>query len=476
MKNASKILICLALVLVAMSALTAPASAAPPAQDNGPIVIINQPPSNAAYVLADIISIQSVSASPVGIVQVDLLVDGQVVHTDIPPGTLPETQFTLIQRWVANLKGTHLLTVRATDSENRTGQSSIQISIADVTLPAPAATPAVTVLPAPAAAPKIAPTRARFACLLAATFVRSDTIPDYTIVTPGTAFVKTWTLRNTGTCKLGPATFPIFVGGARMSGIPLARRGLVKPGATFTVSVKFVAPLYSGIYQGAWRLKAANGTRFGPTFYVRVALPGAFPAVPAPQPIVVPAAVTWSGCQGVPQISSFYADDTTLARGSSTTLHWGFVGNADAVYLNTPDGSGGVPTPGEQDVQPDETGTYTLAAYCSGYEVTADVTIHVNEPPVTPVPDPGPRGSIDNFDVGKEGSKASYQVRVYYTWNGHGGPAEVCATATNSPSTPCTNARSNAPYAVLHLAGDDIGTVTVCLIDAEGHQLACSSN
>ncbi|RIK18533.1 MAG: hypothetical protein DCC52_15805 [Chloroflexi bacterium] len=64
---------------------------------NNPVVVINRPPSGSDYALGDIISIESVSASPVGIVQVDLLIDGALSHSDQTPGELPEVQFSLIQ-------------------------------------------------------------------------------------------------------------------------------------------------------------------------------------------------------------------------------------------------------------------------------------------------------------------------------------------------------------------------------------------
>jgi hypothetical protein len=87
----------------------------------------------------------------------------------------------------------------------------------------------------------------------------------------------------------------------------------------------------------------------------------------------------------------------------------------------------------------------------------------------------GARGSIDGVEVGGKGS-GKWLARIFYTWNGAGGPAEVCASAPGSDSRPCTNARANAPYAVLNLVGNNIGAVTACLVDRDGREVACGSN
>jgi hypothetical protein len=71
-----------------------------------------------------------------------------VIQRDDTPGELPETQFTLIQRWIANTPGRHVVTVRATDSENRTGQASINVNVANVA-PPPRPPPPQTAKPPP---------------------------------------------------------------------------------------------------------------------------------------------------------------------------------------------------------------------------------------------------------------------------------------------------------------------------------------
>lgn len=99
-------------------------------------------------------------------------------------------------------------------------------------------------------------------CSFKASFVEDVTIPDHTRVAPGTAFVKTWKIRNDGTCSWGPdyvIRSLVFVGGdalnAQMDGHILT---VVDPGDTVDVSVSLIAPAQSGEYVGEWRLDAGS--------------------------------------------------------------------------------------------------------------------------------------------------------------------------------------------------------------------------
>jgi hypothetical protein len=115
------------------------------------------------------------------------------------------------------------------------------------------------------------------------------TIPDNTRVLPGQSFVKTWRLRNSGTCTWTDDYDLVFVEGHRLGApneIPLD--GPVAPGETVDVSVSLVAPAGDGTYQGKWQLRNDEGQRFGlgndgtSSFWVRIVL-GATPT-PTPRP------------------------------------------------------------------------------------------------------------------------------------------------------------------------------------------------
>lgn len=97
-----------------------------------------------------------------------------------------------------------------------------------------------------------------------ADFIADVTIPDNTVITPGASFVKTWRLRNSGSCTWNTSYRLVFDSGHAMGGpasinLPTS----VAPGQTVDVSVTLTAPSSSGTYQGFWKLQNAAGARFG---------------------------------------------------------------------------------------------------------------------------------------------------------------------------------------------------------------------
>jgi len=98
----------------------------------------------------------------------------------------------------------------------------------------------------------------------AAQFVVDATIPDGTVVAPGSSLYKTWRLQNTGTCTWSTSYAIVFYGGTKMGApsvvyLPTS----VAPGATVDVSVNMTAPSISGHYRGYWMLRNASNVLFG---------------------------------------------------------------------------------------------------------------------------------------------------------------------------------------------------------------------
>ncbi len=97
-----------------------------------------------------------------------------------------------------------------------------------------------------------------------AQFVSDLTAPDGTTFAPGTAFTKTWRLKNIGTCTWTTAYHLVWVGGDAIGGpasllLPVS----VAPGKMLDISVKLVAPATSGDYKGLWMLRNASNVQFG---------------------------------------------------------------------------------------------------------------------------------------------------------------------------------------------------------------------
>jgi hypothetical protein len=122
------------------------------------------------------------------------------------------------------------------------------------TAPAPTAGAGASATSAPAAAPTSSCDNAQF--------INDVTIPDGTIFTASATFVKTWRLKNTGTCTWNSSYALVFDTGDSMAG-PTTQSlvGDVAPGATVDISVNLQAPAADGTYRGYWGLKNPSGQR-----------------------------------------------------------------------------------------------------------------------------------------------------------------------------------------------------------------------
>ena len=99
-------------------------------------------------------------------------------------------------------------------------------------------------------------------CVDQGSFVQDVTIPDKTILGTGQAFVKTWRIKNTGTCAWGTGYSLAPLGGSIMSGASIGVGKTVFPGETVDLTVNLVAPGEAGLYRGEWGMQNAAGRGF----------------------------------------------------------------------------------------------------------------------------------------------------------------------------------------------------------------------
>ncbi|HLE15053.1 MAG TPA: NBR1-Ig-like domain-containing protein [Anaerolineales bacterium] len=97
-----------------------------------------------------------------------------------------------------------------------------------------------------------------------AKYIEDVTVKDGTVFTPGTSFVKTWRLKNIGSCTWSRDYLLVFAGGEQMDG-PKASMidETVDPGETVDISVELEAPDRPGRYRGYWQLSTPGGAEFG---------------------------------------------------------------------------------------------------------------------------------------------------------------------------------------------------------------------
>jgi hypothetical protein len=154
--------------------------------------------------------------------------------------------------------------------------------------PQPTATPQPTPTPQPTvattAAPVVQPTTAPVTdnpigdspkvwandgkCYFQMQYLGDVNYPPDSIVKAGTAFTKTWRVKNSGTCPWEDGIYNVdlhFEGGDQMSGLPVQDISptTVNPGDTVEVSVKLAAPATAGTYIGYWLPTADGNVRFG---------------------------------------------------------------------------------------------------------------------------------------------------------------------------------------------------------------------
>jgi hypothetical protein len=80
-------------------------------------------------------------------------------------------------------------------------------------------------------------------------------------ISPGEGFVKTWRIRNVGSCTWTPAYTLVFSGGDAMGGPSLfSLPDDVVPGDMIDISIQLTSPSVGGNYQGYWTLHTPSGS------------------------------------------------------------------------------------------------------------------------------------------------------------------------------------------------------------------------
>lgn len=103
-----------------------------------------------------------------------------------------------------------------------------------------------------------------------AKWVADVTVPDGTEMTPGQDFVKTWMVRNTGSCTWGTGYTLIHGYDELLEGVAEPLTTAVAPGEEIEVSVRFRAPSGVGEHRSYWRMQNASGSAFGEFLFVAI--------------------------------------------------------------------------------------------------------------------------------------------------------------------------------------------------------------
>jgi hypothetical protein len=105
-----------------------------------------------------------------------------------------------------------------------------------------------------------------------AVYAGDVTIPDGTVVKPGSSVVKIWAIKNTGTTLWKTAYRLSYLDGMKDAKEVLYVHlpNEVKPGLTVQVTVNFTAPDNPGTYYSYWRLVNSDGVIFGEPMSMKI--------------------------------------------------------------------------------------------------------------------------------------------------------------------------------------------------------------
>ncbi len=96
-------------------------------------------------------------------------------------------------------------------------------------------------------------------------------IPDNTVMTPGQEFIKTWRVKNAGTCPWGAGYALTFTGtGDKMDGQFIAFTEVIQPGQEVEISIQFKAPAEAGVYVSTWTMTNPQNVNFPDAIYVKI--------------------------------------------------------------------------------------------------------------------------------------------------------------------------------------------------------------
>ncbi|MCP4542743.1 MAG: hypothetical protein GY832_36940 [Chloroflexi bacterium] len=284
------------------------AACSPLESDNKPGVEILSPPHQHSILAGQTLQVESHAEDDHQLSRIALFIDGyQVNHADVPDG---EKTFKAMQSWLPGAAGQYNVAVVAYDSKDQPSDPATIIISVEATptsvLPPPAP------VPTPTSPPTVQPTATAtpIPCTYGASFVADVTIPDNTVLPPGAEFVKTWRLRNSGTCDWEQGFKFVFVAGERMGGPAMVDAPPTAAGASADISISFKAPQGSGAYRSRWRMRTSGGQEFGDRPFVLVKVPT---PTPGPDPIELSIKLPVLSSNGseqadpkVPSSSAFY--------------------------------------------------------------------------------------------------------------------------------------------------------------------------
>jgi hypothetical protein len=311
-------------------------------------VVINSPGSGSSVAVGQEITIDSTASASSGVARVELAVNGIVERRDLPPSGNP-AMFRVSQPWIPSSVGQVTISVVAYDVEGASSDAAtITLQVVEGAGVVPTSVPGATsVAEGPTETPP-PPVTTEAGCTLDSQYVADVTIPDGTVLSLGAAFVKTWRVKNSGTCDWDTGFHLLYVSGDQMGGPASVSLPAVPAGGQTDISVNLTAPGSYGTHKGTWRVRSDEGTLFGTNLTVVISIPA--PATETPLPTDEPTAEPTVEPTDVPLPTAFIVMTATLAPWTDhvheqVTIPSGSTGSATANCASGVVVSGGYAAP-----------------------------------------------------------------------------------------------------------------------------------
>ncbi len=107
-------------------------------------------------------------------------------------------------------------------------------------------------------------------CIDGLAFLNDVTIPDYSIVAPGSTLDKQWLVQNSGSCNWDSRYRLRMVGGVALGASPEQALYPARAGMQATLRIVFTALLEAGEYFSEWQAFDAKGIPFGGSFFIKI--------------------------------------------------------------------------------------------------------------------------------------------------------------------------------------------------------------
>ncbi len=101
-------------------------------------------------------------------------------------------------------------------------------------------------------------------------FINDVTIPDGTVVTPGSTLDKQWLVQNNGNCNWDARYRLRLISGDALGASAEQALYPARAGTQANIRILFTAPQENGEYISEWQAFNADGVAFGESFFIKI--------------------------------------------------------------------------------------------------------------------------------------------------------------------------------------------------------------